>query len=501
MHLRKIPPLSYVLSDAELDITRFNLLHVEVRAIDLPCGRHFYHDANLTTSLSKDDRGGAYVFLFGLAIDLNFDTTDLELISAELLQSLNRGRTAFLDHVDLVAGRYLVIYREASGASPYIMGDATNMIKINYSAGHRMCSSNVFVIDDVANKGARIYRPEFRTMAQHWTYGTLGNLSPIAQVKILTPNHELALDSYKQRRFYPRRQASISGNIAEISDAIVALCLRQQSLLAGKYALFNSLTAGIDSRFSLAISTQRSSDQFYFTYLLQDAHVVDAQVSSRIADRLGLDHTILLGDRAAFGDSFDPGKSKVVGVAVADKLTKRIRTWDWYRHGTVMVNAYRWNLLPMNGTGLPPLHIRSNLYEIGRLFWGKRSGYCSRPSEILAKSRRDWNVDCSEIFNEFFRETEINPQAVHGHDLLDIFYWEHRCGTWVSEILQGSDFAFNTHCYVNCRKIIELMLSVEREQRAKASIFHHVIEKYLPRLAGIPINPQGLQEAGAAVPS
>jgi hypothetical protein len=501
MYLRKIPPLSYVLSDAELDLTRYNSRHVEPRAFDLPCGRHFYHDAKLPTSLSMDQQSGSYVFLFGLAIDLIFDTTDLDLISAQLLKSLDDRRTAFLDHIDLVAGRYLVIYRKSSSESPHIMGDATNMIKINYSAGHRMCSSNVFVIDDVANKGARQFREEYRTKAKHWTYGSLGNLSPIARVKILTPNHELALDSYEQRRFYPRRPASGSDNIAAISDEIVSLCLRQQSLLLERYALFNSLTAGIDSRFSLAISAGRSSQQIYFTYLLQEPHLVDAQVSSHIARSLGLDHAILLGDRAAFADKFDPGKSNVIDVTIVDNLSKRIKIWDWYIHGTQVVNAYKWSLLPLNQTGLPPLHIRSNLYEVGRLYWARKSGPCNDPSEILEKSRRDWISDCSAIFKKFFRETEINTEAVHGYDLLDIFYWEHRCGTWVSEVLQGSDFAFNTHCYVNCRKIIELMLSVDMEHRAKASVFHHAIEKHLPRLAGLPINPQSGQWAPGAVAS
>jgi len=96
----------------------------------------------------------------------------------------------------------------------------------------------------------------------------------------------------------------------------------------------------------------------------------------------------------------------------------------------------------------------------------------------------------SEIFKEYFELMNYQQAAEMGYSLLDIFYWEHRCGTWVSEVLQQTDFAFNTHALINSRKVLEALLSIEYSERKSAKVFKHIIDKNLGKLPQFPINPK-----------
>jgi len=494
MSLTQLPPYSYILSEAELRLDKFYSKPDEISRLTLPCGRYFHHDTSLAASLCEDRQNGAYVLIAGFAVDLVSNTADLAKISENLLTALAVGKIVFLDYVDFLAGRFIVIYKEHQYTSPHIMGDATNMLKINYSSAYRLCSSNIFLIDDLANSGTRDFREEYSKQRRLWKYGSLGNLSPINKVKILTANHELALDSYDQRRFFPRAPISTTQDAGAASDKIFALSQQQQTLLRSDYFLFNSLSAGLDSRYSLALSHKDHRDQqIYFAYLLEEAHYIDARISSRIASRLNLNHHVLLANKERFQGRLGAIESDLIDIKVDRSLVDYIRRWDWYGHGVRLVNGYKFNLVGLGPPHLKSLLIRSNILEIGRLLLDERNRICKLPEEILKISRRTaWAMECPEIFDKFYKETAIDFDAVHGHNLIDIFYWEHSCSTWVSEILQGTDFALNTHSFANCRKILEIMLSVDFDQRANASIFTHSIMKHLPEIADIPVNPRNV---------
>jgi hypothetical protein len=489
-----VPPLSYVLSAASDDRIAFDV-SLDMRRRELPCGRCFHHTPDLETALAVDADDGAYVFVAGLLIDLNDEgTLDAAAIAARLLSRLLESETGFLDHLDALAGRYVVVYRRHLRQAAAILNDAFGMFKVNYAPDHAIVSSNIFLIDALIHGGARRYRAEYTERRPLWKYGGLGNLAPLHGVKILTANQRLSLVDFRTERFYPRRVLASCDHV-DAADRIVALCARQQRLLRQRYTLLNSLTAGIDSRFSLATTGGLCEDQRFFTYVFIRNARADALIADRIAERMSLRHHVVLGRK--FRPMADAFRSPVVVATPFMGRTRDVRSWDWYQHGHEAVNAYRFDLLKAMAPPLPPLHIRSNLYEIGRAYWNEKSGTgpCSDARDILRHSRPDWQHGASAVFEAFFAEARIDNDAVHGMNLLDVFFWEHECATWVSEILQGSDFAFNTHSYVNCRKVIECFLGVPFEQRLRKSVFEHVIATRLPMLADLPINPKRLSQA------
>lgn len=490
-----VPPLSYILSTgADARLVFDPALGMQCR--DLPCGRRFHCTPDLETGLRIDADSGAYVFVAGLAIDLNeHGSLDHGTIAARLLAELKNGDAGFLDRVDLIAGRYLVISRRRRGVAPDVINDACGMFKVNYAPAHGLVSSNIFLIDALVHAGARRYRAEFTDRRALWKYGSLGNLTPIEGVRILTANQRLRLGDFRLERFYPRRPVPRIDDVRHAADRIVDLCQRQQSLLLPKFSLLNSLTAGIDSRFSLAIACEATDPQFFFTYVFIKNAQVDALVADRIAERLSLKHRVLVG--ASFEGLAESLRSPVIRISTPPGRSSDLRQWDWYQHNNQAVNAYRLDLLPAIDPPARPLHIRSNLGEIGRAYWNEKTGAaaCHDPREILRHSRTDWMQGAADIFEDFFAETHMDSASVHGLNLLDVLLWEHESATWVSEVLQGSDFAFNTHSYINCRKVIETFLGVSLEHRIDGSVFRHVIDSRLPMLRDLPVNPKKLSAA------
>ena len=68
-----------------------------------------------------------------------------------------------------------------------------------------------------------------------------------------------------------------------------------------------------------------------------------------------------------------------------------------------------------------------------------------------------------------------------------VFYWEHRMSCWHSNVVLESDFAFDTHVLFNSRWILERMLSVPAEERARGVLFRHLVAELWPDLARWPI--------------
>lgn len=485
----KIPPYSYLL-------TQKNIIEVEkcecFEKIELPCGRFFYFDKNLETSISINEHLGSYVLSAGLSIDLHNDSLEINVISKILLNNLEYGEDSFFDYINTIAGRYVIIFRKDRNSDPYIINDACGMLKITYDQKKKIVSSNIFLIDDFFNNSKRSYRREYKKNRNLWKFGSLGNLQPIKGIKILTPNHQLNLHSFGISRFYPKKELPINIELTHVTEEICNLIEKEIELLKQKYTLVFSLTAGLDSRLSLVFLTQK--DHFrdiFFTYYFQDSHNVDVMIASRIAKQLSLNHYILFDSETTPSEWLNI-ESKLIHCPLDSDLKEVVESWDWYKHGIKIINAYVTKLIPMTKPELIPLHIRSNLFEIGRVFWNKKSE-CHKAKEILKLSRRDWEVGAKRIFNKYFKETDLIESQTYGYNLLDLFYWEHRCGTWVSEILQGTDFAFNTHSLMNCRKIIELFLSVPFRERVNGTIFQNIIQQKLKEIEDIPINPKIIQ--------
>lgn len=491
------PPYSYLITPpASKDVIGRQKVPFQ-DGLHLPCGRHFFHSPDLDVSISRCEESGAYVLVAGLLIAIVEESLDNASISLKLLGTLKKNKEEFLRSTDLIGGRYIMVFRENDNESPVVVGDATNMLKINYSAIDRVCSSNIFIIDDFVSGGLRDYRKEFVSDRDLWNRGSLGNCSPLNGIKILTPNHYLVLDSFAIERFYPRAVLVENNDLDSVVSDVKSLFAKQDEILLSHYTLVHSLTAGQDSRVSLSISPDRNNEKYFFTYYLKgkNKNVTDVAISKLMSERLGLRHFLIVNKDVKQPPGMISENDVVIDYRVDADLLSDMGKWCWYDHIPGLVSVYRNYIGALSADGKPVINVRSNLYEIGRVIWG-RKGPCYKVNDVLKYSRPDWERRAKLIFESYFHETKLDSDSVYNFNLLDLFYWEHRCATWGGEILQETDFAFNTVSYFNCRRIIELSLSLPFAIRKEGLLFKSIVDSNCPEISDIPVNPVRLPFRG-----
>ena len=76
-------------------------------------------------------------------------------------------------------------------------------------------------------------------------------------------------------------------------------------------------------------------------------------------------------------------------------------------------------------------------------------------------------------------------------NILDLFYWEHRMGSWQAQSQLKWDIAQESFTPFNHRKLIEIMLSVDSKFRQEPEyiFFKKIIQNLWPVLLKEPINP------------
>lgn len=438
--------------------------------LGLPGGHVFSHDHNLPATLAR--QGSAFVLLAGYAIDLSTGADDLSASAWRLLSDLMAGEQVFFERVDQLAGRHVIVYSD--GVRLFAMTDATGMKSIFYRVDQPgMIASHASMLSN----GPADQRLAFR-------FGFPGLRTPYDGVRILTANTALDLSGNTVVRFYPRQPLptlSVEQAAQEI-ERLVALQMPAISRCFDRKIM--SITAGIDSRAILAILRQRWPEIEFFTYTSSAPdQQIDAAVAVQIARRCNLNHKCLDYDGIRSSPSIHKEFTESCNGNMYERSSMALHYcyWKWFANGH-------------------NVHIRGNLAEIGRCFWRKwhkdtaRELPYTRMADLYCSNlkTRPGQSDYDEIVGLFTEMGEITASSRRrlGRDPYDVFYWEHRMSQWHGQVCIEGDPAFETHAPLNARCILDAMLSVPRKARLSSAIFKSIIDRRLPELADIPINPK-----------
>lgn len=434
--------------------------------------RGFYYGPRPPEDFAPSDFGGLFHDLVGrqshaivgeaevAVLGTAFDVTEAAEGEAagRLARALSRSWEAFLDALDHQAGRHVVFFRSPDRAG--VLGDATG------------CRTTFYDDDAIASHTRLLSDQPADDMP--FARGFPGNWTPVPGVRILTPNTWMDLSTRKVSRFWPRTPpATLTLDRAQdLVETYSASALRQGPPLA------LGLTAGIDSRTVAVAAFKAGVDPKTFTYHRGAATQTDLDVARRIADRLGFPHATVT-----------PRKP-------TEAMRERLGRATWHAHH---INIVEPMAEALDGRAV----VSGHLLEIGRSFYGahRRHGRDLSTAEQLAghyhdnlrKSLRDgidaygrerWMATAVEAFDDFNRTSDFQTGA-RLIDPFDLFYWEHRMGTWQSLILLERDFYAEPYMPFNCRAIFAAMLGVPRSLREEAALFRRLTD--VPELAGIPI--------------
>lgn len=414
---------------------------------------------------------GRHVILIGHCVDLDNPSLDESAIARKLVEAASVPEATFR-----LLGRFVVI--DHRDGRTRVCGDATSMRTIYYAEDVPVVASHSTLIGGVIGETPRT--EPFR----YYRFGLPGNLSITPRVRVLPANFSLDLAERRPQRFWPgstdqRHERSVD----EAYPLVERLLLDSAAALTTKAQCVVSLTAGIDSRVTLAaLRAHPETRTFTYDRGLEDAS--DLRTAQLLAKRVGLSHETLRMRRAD-----DRPESSAATVAMVD-----------YKHDVRLPALYA---RAFGGSDV--LHVRSNLLEIGRAFWRKKLG--DQPSLDGANWRQAnlYNPATMPGYDEALATFEAempsffdlmgydlsdpSAPALHGYDAWDLFYWEHRMPTWHSQLVLGTDPVFETSVLFNSRAFLAALLDVPLADRKAATLMHRFIAAHAPEIVGIPVNP------------
>lgn len=415
---------------------------------------------------------GHQIAVVGRCYDLALSTGDAQTIGRNLLQALIEGTSAFSRAAYNLAGRFVLVARTPMGI--FLETDATGMKAGYYAlsggivASHsRLAASLVGSTDASPFGGADWFG---RTKA--FTYP--GSYTEYAAIRLLTPSTRLSVQSGKIQRVYPLSEP-VALQSREAAAHILHLMRKQLVWLTSIGQPQISLTAGLDSRVTLAASGPYREACLYFSYATARGSSVqstreDLEFASRLAVDKGLRHQQV--------EAPEQIPSEIESVMSTN--SKRV-------HARSVAYAYR-TQLPADA-----IHIRSNIYEVGRAYFqhGSRRELpqltTERMAQLLVKKGGQLDDEIVAAFGDWV-ETTAFDHIPNGYDPHDLYYWEIRMGSWMQAVLLESDIAHDTYILVNSRRILDLFLGVSQADRVSGVMMYHIIHEAWPELLDLPVN-------------
>lgn len=378
--------------------------------------------------------------------------------------------STFVHDLNHLTGRFVLIMR--SKAFVALFHDACGLRQVNYyrdGCGALWCASQPESLAEhlglEPDADATRYRnmPEFRRSLED--FALIGERTPYRDVKYLLANHYLDLRSGLVRRYWPE-----PGSIGPpVKDHIASYCsILQGSIRAAaeRFDLKQGISAGCDSRKSLAASRTVSNMITFFTEVTAATDRGDIDVPSRLLPSLGLRHHRLMVQPMS-------GDFKY--------YYERSATWARERHGHI---AYSF----MKRFGPECTVLNSNISEYAQVqYWLPNGQINGRGLAILKGLNHPVAV---QDFQRWL-DHALPSCEESGMNVLVLFQLELR-SRWVANTFAERDIAHESfNPYVN-RQIYSIELSVNERRRRGKRIDLPVkqIRHMWPDVLSHPINPE-----------
>lgn len=424
-------------------------------------------------------RNGMELTLVGRVVDCKLATADAGTVLQELSTAYIQPEDSFFTRLDYLAGRFVLLVNTQN--ETFALTDASGNRALFYHdtgclSSHPSLLSDVVGAKQDSQATQFLNSPTYQSDKDSYFPGIR---TPFESVRALTPNTRLDLESLSVERFYPRdslRENSTEDVIPELAK----LFKTQVEVLADNEPLAVSLTAGIDSRVTLAATRAVADDILYYTLSFDEESQKEARVAKRLCSELGLEHQTIEVPDEVNQDWIDEFMSNTAEMSSPFRARLAKALYDEYPEDRV--------------------HLKSNVAEIGRTFYQK-SWASLPPADAYTQSQlygiKPDSPFVQQAFQEFIDRSDYDVTREDGYDPIDLFYWEHRIGVWQALGLFEWDVAQETHILYNCRQILELMLSVPFSDRKSNRLFHDLIDELWSEIKVVPIDahkPEGTKK-------
>lgn len=377
--------------------------------------------------------------------------------------------------LDQLGGRFALIARGASGARVY--HDAFGARSVYYRPGEAVAfASHAALLAKAFGDETCPAAVGFRDSDEYAQRGTSylpGDSTMYRSIFALIPNTCLDLGLYRAVRYWPvAPPKSITTEVFfEECDEYFA---RTAEYLFSRYITLLGVTGGTDGRALIAGLRRHGVSGAYFTWEGGRLQEGERELVEAMARHLGGDHTFL-----PVGRRTEAAKDEQL------RLVTRLATG--FSRGASSLTANTGVVAQSNG-----VFLRGYGGEILRGFYNRHNRvldvispealsalYFTRRVERPARAVRSF----ADTAFAGFIERAGYPEKFSGLDALDMFYWEHRMGTWGAVMLNEMDPVLYSMAGFNSRRLFESAFGLVPEYRLGTKLLLDLTARYDPVLA------------------
>lgn len=444
----------------------------------------YYLSAHPDLSVLQVHHESKTITLLGYLIDPYQYNLSQENILGGILKKAN-SIADVINSFEIMSGRFVVIV--VLQGHVYVFNDACGLRQVVYcidKEGQVWCATQAV---SLAEKLELIFDQEVIEyknsvmQANKSEFYMPNNRTPYREILHLLPNHYLDFKEGKSFRFWPTRQC-ISPISVEEGARIAATILKNTIHEASNRFDFKmSISAGIDSRKTLAATEEVKDKITYFTHSpkidMKDSEVqtimmlpliplMDVKVPGKLLPKLGITHHML--EQKAMDDDF---------------RTYYESSSTWARE-TKGHNAY--NIFYYFGSETNILN--SNASETTQCnYWLPKSRI---NGEGLTIATGQYHPMAIKEYDNWIQGAKEACEA-SGLNILGLFHWESRVGRWAAAAFSEYDIAHDSFTPYNNRYLNKVLLGIsERYRRNRMWYVDLKIIKCLwPEVLSEPVNP------------
>ncbi len=408
------------------------------------------------------------VMIIGMVMDTIEYHMDIDRICKKLLSILDVCDKSNIyeklyNYIDFLNGRFIILYSFHDGVK--LVQDAGGMRTCYYHQYEKIVASHYNLIADITKDNRNKYINTFVNLdPQPWYLP--GNSTPYENIFALTPNNELDLCSHEWKRIWPRNnKKDISVN--EAIDYIANSISNQMKTLTDNYKIMLSLTKGNDSRISLSTVKNFKDKVICFTSYDGDKNqLIDADFARDFCKKIGIEHIYIdAHKREKKNDDY-----------------QRAAFLNHYHSYMYVSIAYYVDALPQDA-----IFLRSNLIEIVRDF----DIYCtlSQKCSYIDYAERNYHENAKnqyvqDMYKYWFEKAQLNK--IYNYSKTDILLWEYRYALWLHpSALLRDDIISDTYMLFNCRKILEMGMSMPKYYKQGNILVYEIINRLWPDVGDV----------------
>lgn len=382
-----------------------------------------------------------------------------------------------VEALDMLGGRFAIVASGPDGCRVY--HDAFGSRSVYYRVGECFAASShssllALVFGEELDEAAVAYRdsPEY---SQRGTSYLPGDRTMYAGIYALIPNSYYDVEAQRTVRYWPRAPAN-RGSVSAFNGVCDEYFSRTSEFLEERYTALLGLTGGVDARSLIAGLRRGGTKGSFFTW--KGGRVVDEELPliEEIARHVGWPHAFVdIGRRTP--EALEPSLRRVTALAVG------------YSRGPSALTANMSRIVQPSD-----VFLRGYGGEIIRGFYNRHNRTIeARSPEELASiylTRRVTDPDRGFLafavtaFEGFIERANFSAEFF-GRDPLDIFYWEHRMGTWGSVMLNEMDPVVYSMAGLNSRMLYDAAFSIPADERLGTRLLLDLVARYDIRLAQV----------------